>query len=689
MPANGFLNIRRSRLLFALCCLGSMVALGVKLYRVSHRRDFRNSSWSSTPHSKIKMPGYVGSETCRECHSDQYAVWANSHHALAEREVRSDLDDRAFEPSRKFHHASQESQARSSDGKYQIVTLGFGSNVAPYEVARVIGHEPLRQFLTSAPGARWQVQELAYHPGSNDWFDVYGSEDRQPGEYGHWTGRGMNWNSQCADCHNTRLVKNYELGTDSYHTEMAEVGVACEACHGPLKAHVEWRRKYPYSKNAEPSPPVVKRSQTLDTCGSCHSRRDELTGNFQPGESFFDHFSLEILDDNGRWYADGQVKDEDYEFASFLGSRMNQGGVHCRDCHRSDSGTGNALCMRCHTGMFPGFTNAPPINPAEHGHHNLADSGGQCIGCHMPTTVYMQRHARHDHGFTIPDPMLTKQLGIPNACNRCHKDKSVDWAVDNTDKWYGSKMNRHTRERAQWIAAALRQDITAKDYLIRMLTNGVESPYWRAVAASFLWRLTEDPATKQSLTMALDDKHPLVREKAVRALEGFVAKEDSEIKERVTLLLNDPVRSVRVAAAWVLRATVDLDTGAGRELRGALDFQADQPLGQYKWALLELARNHSSEALSHLQKAIKWDPFSPPFRCTTAVVLNGMGRIQEALETLQEAEKFCSTDPQIPYAQASILFRQGRRQEAKVRVETALKIDPDFEPAKDLLNKLK
>ena len=47
----------------------------------------------------------------------------------------------------------------------------------------------------------------------------------------------MNWNSFCAECHNTRLHENYDAATDSYQTTMAEMGVGCEACHGPLKAH--------------------------------------------------------------------------------------------------------------------------------------------------------------------------------------------------------------------------------------------------------------------------------------------------------------------------------------------------------------------------------------------------------------------------------------------------------------------
>ena len=62
--------------------------------------------------------------------------------------------------------------------------------------------------------------------------------------------------------------------------------------------------------------------------------------------------------------------------------------------------------------------------------HKTGARGDVCVDCHMPTTIYMQRHVRHDHGFTIPDPRLTKELGIPNACNRCHTDKTADWSLD-------------------------------------------------------------------------------------------------------------------------------------------------------------------------------------------------------------------------------------------------------------------
>lgn len=633
--------------------------------------------------------GYVGPQSCRDCHPAQFELWANSGHASAERLISTNLERSAFDPARAVAHASQTSHVGVQNGQYQINTLGFQSNVAPYRVERVIGWKPIRQFMTQAQGGRWQVHELAFDTARKDWFDVYGEEDRRPGEWGHWTGGGMNWNSRCAACHNTRVAKNYDERTDSYQTTMAEMGVGCEACHGPLKNHVDWRSSHTNSAQIEPNAPLVQRSKILDACGSCHARLEELTGQFQPGDSLYDHYSLEILDESGHWYPDGQVKDEDYEFASFLGCRMFAGGVHCRDCHRSDSGTGNDLCMRCHRGGNADFTNAPVIAPNEHAHHKLQSKGAECIGCHMPTTVYMQRHSRHDHGFVSPDPLLTKQLGIPNACNRCHSDKSLDWALEYAEKWYGAKMQSHARERTGWISAALNGDDSAKEHLVSMVIGDREQAYWRAVAANLLWQWGGEAKVKAALIRALQDKHPLVREKAVLALESEAESGDEQSVTAVKAALNDGSRSVRVAAAWALKGTIDLQSKAGQELARSLDYNVDQPKGLYRKAMFFLSRQQQADALNCLQRAIKMDPFSPPLRYQTAMVLERLGRRTEALEMLVAGERAVPTDPKLPYARATLLARSGQTEEARTAANQALRIQPDFQPAKDLLEQIK
>jgi hypothetical protein len=116
---------------------------------------------------------------------------------------------------------SQTTEAAKKDADYVLTALGFGDKVAPYKVERVIGHDPLRQFLVDGGSGRLQTMEACFDPHKGDWFNVYGDEDRKPGEWGHWTGRGMVWNQMCASCHNTRLRKNYDVAKDSYHTTMA------------------------------------------------------------------------------------------------------------------------------------------------------------------------------------------------------------------------------------------------------------------------------------------------------------------------------------------------------------------------------------------------------------------------------------------------------------------------------------
>jgi tetratricopeptide (TPR) repeat protein len=630
---------------------------------------------------------YAGSDTCKDCHRTEYDLWVQSHHALAERFLQTAADQIAFGPSRSFKHGSDATTVRLEKGEYQIITRGLDGQIRPYPVVRVIGDDPLVQFLTPFPGGRHQVQEASYDPNANQWFYVYGNDLRFPGEFGHWTGRGMNWNSFCAECHNTRLHKNYNTATDSYHTTMAEMAVGCEACHGPLKAHNEWQKAHPNTTLRDPTVSRLSPARLVGMCGSCHSRNTDLTENFQPGDSFYDRYSLEILDYDQRWYPDGQIKDEDYEFEALLGSKMYQDGVTCLDCHNAHSYKntlqGNALCMRCHNGSYP---KAPAIDPLEHGHHKLSNAGSDCIGCHMPVTVYMQRHPRRDHGFTIPDPLLTKELGIPNACNRCHSDQTTDWALQYTEQWYGQRMSRPTRERARWIAAAENGEAGAKDKLIGLLADTNQPPYWRAVAATFLEQWANDLATKTALLSQLKNAHPLVRERVVRSLEP--AAQDLDVRSALEGMLNDPLRNVRAAAAWVLRATVDMHSRAGKDLQRMLDLESDQPTGQFEAATFWLARQQPAEALVHLKKATAWDPISPPFLCAQAEVQNQLGQLTEALKTLDHAESAVPNDPHIPDVRALILTRNGRYDEARRAANQALKIQPGFQPAVELLQNL-
>ena len=679
-----------------------LLVVGIVLFFFYAKRSgpLRNlpSSRDTRANDQQIFSDYGGSESCRECHGEEYQQWESSHHALAERLIRPETDRKAFEPASTFQHGSQTSELSWSNGTPQITCLGLLAKPETFAIERVIGEQPLRQFLVPFPGGRYQTLEASFDPRSNQWFNVYGNEDRKPGEWGHWTGRGMTWNYMCASCHNTRLRRHYDEPSDSYQTTMAERSVGCEACHGPLRRHNEWQKAFGKSGQKDPTLPELTRTQALDTCGTCHARRTELTGEFAPGDMFLNHFDLVLVDRSERYYADGQVHDEDYEYGSFLGSRMGGRGVVCQDCHNPHSMKtilpGNWLCLRCHAG---GDTNAPVLNPVTHSRHkvfgfdtngqpviidltayhpeSIQETGGECVNCHMPQTVYMQRHWRHDHGFTIPDPLLTREFGIPNACNRCHKDKDADWSLKYCQEWYGEKMERPTRKRAQIIARAQRGESGARARLLESLSKE-ESPYWGAVLTGLLEPWATRPEVAAALLQEFNHTNALIRAAAAASLAPAASGSSHLVTEALQRLLHDPVRSVRLAAALSLGPALEPNTDAKHELEHYLANNADEPTGQFQAGLHAFSINDLASALAHFQKAVAWDPYSTPIRQELAVTLSALNRPQEALDVLKETCRLAPQDAESRYKLALAFNELGDLRETATQLGVAVKLDP-------------
>lgn len=606
------------------------------------------------------------SENCRSCHAEVYAAWEPSHHATANRT----LDDRDFSilaraPDMREGVLQYRLQPA---GRSPTIKIMEGEEAEIHPLDGVIGVDPLHQYLARFDGGRWQTTSVAWDPAEEEWFNVFGDDNRQPWEWGHWSGQGHNWNANCAWCHMTDYEKNYDALENVYHSTWQEQAIGCIQCHPGMKEHVS-----AVEAGGSPTVPELSARLTMENCASCHSRREQLTKDqFHPGERFADHFRLALPDTPGVYYADGQVRDENFVWGSFHMSTMHDAGVRCADCHDPHSAElilparDNSLCQRCHS---TGHLEATIIDPVAHSRHPMGSTGNQCVECHMPHTTYMARDPRRDHGFHSPDPRLTIDFGIPNACNRCHGDQTPEWAAEWTEKWYGEDYLAEENRRTRAVQAAYERQGDAAELIA--LARQEENAIWRATLTSLLSVYLREPGVPAFLRERLADKAPRVRDAAVNALAALPAAQPY-----IAELADDPYRNVRLQVAAALRQ--QLPPSLEAEWQEYLEMNADRPMALFLLAEQAIQRGDPARAEGFLDRAISFDHRNPHLRQQAAVLLSQAGNIERAWTVLEEAREFSPNDPFVNYSLGLLAAEKEELNDAVRYLQLTVQADPEF-----------
>ena len=495
---------------------------------------------------------YVGSDACIACHEDEGAAWAQSHHALAWTEVSdgavlADFDGTGFD------HDGMSVTFRDENGSPVASVTEKDGVTTEYPVHSVVGIAPLQQYLFETEPGRLQSFDVVWDTENNRWFHLYPDQDLPPDDGLHWSGPYKNWNARCAECHATGFAKSYDSQTRQYSSTQSEIGVGCEACHGPGSAHIEWTTgkaladgltEFGFSMGWGKGETEAE----IQQCAGCHSRREALGGgNPLPGTPYHDAYNLAVLRP-GLYHPDGQILDEVYVYGSFLQSRMYEQGVDCMNCHdphRADlKAEGNGICTQCHSPAgnpdFPTLTLKDYDTP-DHHHHADGSDGAQCKSCHMIERVYMGVDGRRDHSFRIPRPDLG--LGA-DACTDCHADQDQSWAAAGIEAWYPNSTRRGSHFSAAFDAAAKGQ-LDDPSALLAIADDHDMAGIVRATAL-YLLQPFAGPELAATAMTNLTDADPLVRANAV-ALQRAASIPDRIA--RLEPLLSDPLRNVRLTAA--------------------------------------------------------------------------------------------------------------------------------------------
>jgi tetratricopeptide (TPR) repeat protein len=652
----------------------------------------------------VASPTFVGAEVCGSCHQDELKRWTGSHHQLAMQPAnrRSVLGN--------FNHATFSNLGVTSTffrrgAKFMARTDGPDGRLHDYEINYAFGVYPLQQYLIAMPGGRLQALGIAWdsrslEAGGQRWFFLYPDHKIRPSDPLHWTGIDQTWNYMCADCHSTNVRKNYDEQKRSYATKFAEIDVSCEACHGPGSDHLAWAQQRgdrkgspakkgltvaledrkgvvwtidPATGNARRNSPRTSENEIM-MCARCHARRGQIHEDYVHGQPVGDDYRVALLDSD-LYYPDGQIKEEVYEYGSFVQSRMCHEGVTCSDCHEPHGLTlraeGNHVCLQCHAGNR--------YDSPRHHFHQLGAAGSRCVACHMPTRTYMVIDARRDHSIRIPRPDLTLRLGTPNACNQCHAGKSAQWASDSLQKWYG-----HTPEGFQHYAETFRAAVEnapgAERALGELAANTEQPAIARASAVSRLSGYSPSPS-QPAVRGAVIDQSALMRRAAAAALSN---SDPQASASTLGSLLGDPVRSVRIETAEVLaavnghaadpRLAANLEH-ATQEYVAAQELNADRPESHLDLALLFAKRKEVREAETQLKDALSLDPTFVPATVNLADLYRSLGREADGEATLRTALQHSPSDPALLYALGLSMARQGQHAKALNLLGTAARSD--------------
>ncbi len=520
------------------------------------------------------LAGYASSDTCVACHPGKHASWHASHHRSMTRPATPENVLGSFEGQRleakgrhyRLERRGDEYWVEMTDPDWEARLLARG--VRPDRVPDDRAPRRWKRIVMTTGSHHMQT----YWVGSDrdgrlfnfPWLWLNADQRWIPREDGFIRppegGRTFDvWHDSCVECHAVGGEKDFDPQR-GWNPRAAELGIACEACHGPGEEHVRRNRnplrRYWLRITDRPDPTIVN-PRRLDAkassqvCGYCHGInmwKPEVKARgvrYHPGDDLRETrvvlrasaqaaHSTDPLERRDwlrlqkdleesrrqnptvlaeRFWPDGMVRVSGREHNGLIESACFQGGeLSCQSCHSMHDSDPNdqlardrvddAACVQCHADLDAGLD--------AHTRHAPESTGSRCQNCHMPHTVYGLLKSIRSHWIDSPSAQTTVETGRPNACNLCHLDRPLGWAADHLASGWGQARPALSPDE-ETVAEGIRWALTGNAHQRGMIAWHFGWP--DADAAS------GDDWKAYFLAHLLDDPYPAVRYVAARSLE--------------------------------------------------------------------------------------------------------------------------------------------------------------------------
>ncbi len=420
---------------------------------------------------------YIKSTDCRTCHEDHFASWRKTHHSRMTQDITVDTVQGDFERQNTLDYLGVSAKMEKRPAGFFMKFAYADGKSEEFKIERTVGSRRIEQYVAKQNGQYFRLP-VAYDLMNKRWMSLNGSFFYPDGD--NFKQHFTQWDTNCVFCHNVKAQPNYNFDTKLARTEVSELGIACGACHAQGAEHADaagspltramWRAK----ENAETKivdPLELDTDRSMMICGHCHGQRvpepfdriRDILGKGDPFDAGADlakyyrpvHADTSIgqMSFANRFWPDGSPRLTAYEYQGITGSSCFIKGekgkrITCTSCHSMHEGDikgqiteekrTNVACTQCHSQL------RDEAALKTHTKHEINSTGSSCYSCHMPEVVYGVQTIHKTHLITVPNPSLTVEKSVPNACNQCHIDRSANWAVDQAKAFWPSRYGAAT-----------------------------------------------------------------------------------------------------------------------------------------------------------------------------------------------------------------------------------------------------
>lgn len=370
--------------------------------------------------------GYVGMQTCRECHQSIYETFIETGMGKSIDIASRNKSSANFDPHQLVYDKHLDFWYRPywENDSLKIMEFRLEGKDTVHKrietVSYIVGSGQHTNSHLMNTGGYINQMPMTFYTQKGMWDLPPGFENGGNSRFNRLIGL------ECMTCHNS--YPRFEMGSENKY-EFIEKGIGCERCHGPGETHVHEKKEGKVTDVVTGidysivNPAKLSIDLQLDVCQRCHIQGNAVLAE---GKSFFDFRPGMQLSEVMNVYMPVYKGHENEHIMASHVERMKlskcftvsakhaesskekslkpyKNALTCVTCHnphvsvrKTDSDHFNAACNSCH---------APQKNTlCTEKHETLVTNNFNCVSCHMPQSgaTDIPHVSVHDHFIRVP-----------------------------------------------------------------------------------------------------------------------------------------------------------------------------------------------------------------------------------------------------------------------------------------------